>query len=848
MEVIKPSAGSQNLPKKPLQSSNKVQVTKATPKKQSSNQKPSFPTPPPLIKDKKTQNQYYRGKVLGQGGFARCYEVWEQNHEDTFNKPQLENEILAAKIIPKYSLKAEKAKQKLFTEIKIHQNLNHANIVKFLHVFEDTAYVYILMEKCRCKTVIDLLRHRKRLSEHESRYLISQLLDALDYMHRRKRVVHRDLKLGNLFLDWKSNSNRTSTSGGIETSCSAYEPENINKLQIKVGDFGLATVIKYDGERKKTICGTPNYIAPEVLFDRETGHSYEVDLWSLGVIIYTMLVGRPPFQTKQIKQIYHNIKHGNYTFPEGVKLSGQVKDLIAGLLVRPIDMRLGLEEVKHHAWFRMGSGGGIPGMKGGNLTPSGTNMKLSEVPGKNNNLIESKRSVLKPKSLSETSEQRKPLSSTIQKKPRGLVDSAVHPQKNTHKSDHSIKHKELTKQPRISDQFKVIKATAPLPKSVDSSENQLQTPKDVNPASEVKRSSGDPIKSPSLNTNSPKTPMLVPSIAKKVSMLESMYDNLSKLLDGYINKEQTSSKLDDLPVINLRSPKTFISKWIDYSNKYGVGYQLTNGCVGVYFNDCSSIVLAANGENFEYLEYAKSSRNSLPRNSSGSAAVSHGSPVENSSSASGRTVMNRHAYTLTKYPDSLKKKVSLLSHFKKYMQENLYKSNKFSNENLETTVNLPFLLKYIRTKHAVVFRLTNRVIQVNFFDHTKILLHDDGFKISVIARGLQTQVDSAMQSGTGSENTANKRITRSTRRKAAATESAVEEATKSKSQNNIDTTFMKTFSITDYDTINQLEIGGSLIADDGSDSISPSLDMVGRLKYTKEILGNICAKSKSHSP
>ncbi len=87
---------------------------------------------------------------------------------------------------------------------------------------------------------------------------MSQLLDGIRYMHRRS-IIHRDLKLGNLFLD--------------------------KHLSLKIGDYGLAASLKHDGERKKTICGTPNYIAPEILFDTQNGHSFEVDIWSLGVVM-----------------------------------------------------------------------------------------------------------------------------------------------------------------------------------------------------------------------------------------------------------------------------------------------------------------------------------------------------------------------------------------------------------------------------------------------------------------------------------------------------------------------------------------------------------------------------------
>lgn len=96
-------------------------------------------------------------------------------------------------------------------------------------------------------------------------------------MHRNG-YIHRDIKLGNLFLD-----------------------ENMN---LQIGDFGLAAVIENDGDRRKTVCGTPNYIAPEILFDTKNGHSFEVDTWSAGIVMYTLIIGQPPFQTKEVKAIY----------------------------------------------------------------------------------------------------------------------------------------------------------------------------------------------------------------------------------------------------------------------------------------------------------------------------------------------------------------------------------------------------------------------------------------------------------------------------------------------------------------------------------------------------------------
>jgi polo-like kinase 1 len=95
-------------------------------------------------------------------------------------------------------------------------------------------------------------------------------------------------------------------------------------MEIKLGDFGLATKVEFDGERKRTICGTPNYIAPEIL-EGKSGHSYEVDIWSFGVIAYTLLIGKPPFETSDVKTTYRRIKMNAYSFPEHIIISHQSK-------------------------------------------------------------------------------------------------------------------------------------------------------------------------------------------------------------------------------------------------------------------------------------------------------------------------------------------------------------------------------------------------------------------------------------------------------------------------------------------------------------------------------------------
>ena len=128
-------------------------------------------------------------------------------------------------------------------------------------------------------------------------------------------------------------------------------------MEQKIGDFGLATKLEFEGDRKRTICGTPNYIAPEIL-DGKQGHSYEVDIWSLGVIIYTLIIGKPPFETSDVKTTYKRIRINAYSFPENVPISEQAKNLISKILNLDPTKRPSLDEIMDHPFFH--TTGSIP--------------------------------------------------------------------------------------------------------------------------------------------------------------------------------------------------------------------------------------------------------------------------------------------------------------------------------------------------------------------------------------------------------------------------------------------------------------------------------------------------------
>ncbi|XP_035693860.1 serine/threonine-protein kinase PLK2-like [Branchiostoma floridae] len=263
---------------------------------------------PATIADSESGKTYNRLRLLGRGGFAKCYEL-----RDTST-----NVLFAGKVIPKTRVAKPAQREKIDREVALHRTLIHRHVVAFHHSFEDEQNIYIILENCNRKCLANIIRHRKTLTEPEVRYYLRQVAEGVKYLHGLG-IVHRDLKLGNFFLT-----------------------EN---MDVKIGDFGLATNAAEEGEdRKRTICGTPNYIAPEVL--QKKGHGYAADMWALGCAIYTMLAGRPPFETASLKTTYARILEGHYVMP--TRLVTSSKALLRALLCKDPLQRLTLDGVTEH--------------------------------------------------------------------------------------------------------------------------------------------------------------------------------------------------------------------------------------------------------------------------------------------------------------------------------------------------------------------------------------------------------------------------------------------------------------------------------------------------------------------
>lgn len=256
------------------------------------------------ITDPSTNKPYTITKFLGKGAFAQCYATKDN---------------LCLKILKRSELTSDRLREKLSTEICIQRSVSHPNIVKLHSTFSTDEHIVLVMELCD-STLSDLLKQNKRIRESHTRTFLRQTVNAMAYLHS-VNVVHRDLKLSNILL---------------------------KNFTVKIADFGLCALINNKNKRT-TVCGTPNYIAPEII--NKIAYSFECDLWSLGVMVYTMLVGTPPFQKKTAKEIYNTIKRNEYKIPENTLISEEAKDLIQRLLITDPDKRLSLKEIEQHPFF-----------------------------------------------------------------------------------------------------------------------------------------------------------------------------------------------------------------------------------------------------------------------------------------------------------------------------------------------------------------------------------------------------------------------------------------------------------------------------------------------------------------
>ncbi|KAK3545905.1 hypothetical protein QTP70_016584 [Hemibagrus guttatus] len=559
-----------------------------------------------VVIDPKTGRSYSKGKLLGKGGFARCYEMTDLSS----------NKMYAVKVIPQSRVSKPHQRDKITNEIELHKTLQHKHVVKFSHHFEDQDNIYIFLELCSRKSLAHIWKARHTLTDPEVRYYLRQIISGLKYLHN-KGILHRDLKLGNFFVN-----------------------EN---MDLRLGDFGLAAKLETVEQRKKTICGTPNYLAPEVL--NRQGHGTESDVWSLGCVMYTLLCGNPPFETLDLKETYKCIKEVKYTLPPS--LSSAAQKLISAILQKNPNDRLTLDQILAHEYFSKG-------FTPDKLPPSACVM-VPELnppsPAKKffTKMAKSLFGKKKSKAEKNPSEEKEDISKLVS----GMVKHSISRQ---------ISHKTVG----------VNEVSSPAGQLAVS--GPLDTPAEDESRKSTSRSFKGTVASSTDGGEDSLTPAAVADAAMKVLV------NCVSTMPSVSKSNTCATK-----------PKPFIwvTKWVDYSNKYGFGYQLSNQNVGVLFNEGTHLSLC---EKRRVVRYCLTN--------------------------------NKHfTFQVDALPEQLQSQKHIVELMANYMEQNLMEGGDLGCEEQPSPTDCPLLLQWMKTDHALVMLFNNGSLQVNFYtDHTKVIL------------------------------------------------------------------------------------------------------------------------------
>ncbi|XP_061269072.1 serine/threonine-protein kinase PLK3 isoform X2 [Bos mutus] len=518
------------------------------------------PDPGRLITDPRSGRTYFKGRLLGKGGFARCYEATDTETGNAY----------AVKVISQSRITKPHQREKILNEIELHRGLQHRHIVRFSHHFEDADNIYIFLELCSRKSLAHIWKARHTLLEPEVRYYLRQILSGLKYLHQRG-ILHRDLKLGNFFIT-----------------------EN---MELKMGDFGLATRLEPPEHRKK----------------------------------YTLLCGSPPFETVDLKETYRCIKQVHYTLPASLSLPA--RQLLAAILRASPQDRPSIDQILRHDFFTKGYTPDRLPVSSCVTVPDLTPLNPARI------LF-----VKVTKSLF----GRKKNKNKNRPEERDEVSCLVNGLTRT-----SIGHQDARPEAPA--------ASGPAPLSL------VETaPEDSSPRGTL-ASSGDGFEEG----------------LTVATVVESALCALRNCLAFMPPAEQNPAPLAQ------PEPLVWVSKWVDYSNKFGFGYQLSSRRVAVLFNNGTHMALSANRKTVHY----------------------------------NPTSTKHFSFSVGAVPRALQPQLGVLKYFASYMEQRLMKGGDLpSVEEVEVPVP-PLLLQWVKTDQALLMLFSDGTIQVNFYgDHTKLIL------------------------------------------------------------------------------------------------------------------------------
>jgi len=528
---------------------------------------------PTLLTDytREPPRKFQRGNLLGTGGFAKVFFVRDEETKKSF----------ADKVISKAIFqRRSNSKQKVEREINIHRKMKHINVITFHSIFEDSSYVHILLELAPQKTLLHVNKYRKMITECEARYYTKQIMAGTIYIHSQQ-VLHRDLKLGNMLLS--------------------------SNMVVKIGDFGLAT--SFADNQPGSLCGTPNYIAPEVLAKK--GHSTASEVWSIGCMVYALMCGAPPFETESVTSTYQLISNCDYKIPSHVSVLG--KEFLQSMLCPDPHLRGCLAEPPS--------------------TSHGVNLQFHSF------MVE------------EFTPDRLPCSA-------------------------------LNTTPMFTDFIPPSSNSGDLVHKKPSCALKIPMPTQVNE-----------------NTGCGSfSPRFSPS-----KLLESFFPTKKKFLDQVIASldsclavKKKQSLQEHKTDVCLKIAPVFVSKWVDYSNKFGFGYQMSDGSVGVLFNDNTTIGSTAE---FTQVQF---------------------------------TDLNAKTFSLKwdendnqTFPE-LQERMDILKYYVKYMEENLADTITFlpgmETKRTGQKSKVPQLKLWNRSEAYVAMELGNMVQVNHILDHVKVVI------------------------------------------------------------------------------------------------------------------------------
>ncbi|ORC86603.1 putative serine/threonine protein kinase, putative,protein kinase [Trypanosoma theileri] len=264
---------------------------------------------------KRRVGRYELGPTIGSGNFSKV----------KIGRDVETGVEWAVKIVDKDQLVRENMQEQLRREVAVMKMLRQPNVIQLREVMQTTYHIYLVLELVRGGELFDRIAAAKRFDEPTARRYFHQLIAGVNYCHMQG-IAHRDLKPENLLLDESDT--------------------------LKISDFGLSNLhrgnVGGQGTMLQTVCGTPNYVAPEVL--KERGYDGVLaDVWSCGVILFVMLAGYLPFDDENINGLFAKIERGEYRVPR--HFSPEARDLIAKMLTVDPSKRITVKDIIQHPWF-----------------------------------------------------------------------------------------------------------------------------------------------------------------------------------------------------------------------------------------------------------------------------------------------------------------------------------------------------------------------------------------------------------------------------------------------------------------------------------------------------------------